>query len=209
MYFPETEPFSLEFLAQGYDSTFMLPAMGFVFYILCIYLFVIVTHAILWLVEFKVKKMAAVRRFLSGLLYWGPLSRFFMESYMELSLLAFVNFETLFWHSKLHALNFSNVLCLVFLATSFLLPIFMVAYVAYKVKHWEDDEFKKRNGTLLEGLSTKWSSRRRSVLFLPIMYFTRRMIFVLTVVYFPDIFWAMIACQFAISTTLLIFLLWD
>lgn len=53
-YLPETEPFSLEFLAQGYETTLMLPAMGFLFYIVCIYLMTILLHAILWLVEFKV-----------------------------------------------------------------------------------------------------------------------------------------------------------
>lgn len=34
------------------------------------------------------------------------------------------------------------------------------------------------------------------------------MIFVVTVVYLPTFFWAMIACQFAITTTMIIFLQW-
>ena len=60
-----------------------------------------------------------------------------MESYMELSLLAFVNLETLFWHKKLHALNFSNWTCLFILSANLALPIIMITFVAYKVKHWE------------------------------------------------------------------------
>lgn len=171
----------------------MIPAMGTVFFLLCTYLACIVFHAILFLIEKKAPKVAIVRGFLSKLLYWGPLSRFFMESYMEMCLLAFINMERLFWHPKLHALSFSNVVGLILLAAYLALPIVMVLYVAYRVQHWSDDRFLKINGTLLDGLSTNWISRRQSVLFLPIMYFSRRLAFVLTVVYMPDFFWAVIA----------------
>jgi len=187
----------------------MIPAMGTVFFLLCTYLACIVSHAILFWIEKKAPKVAIVRGFLSKLLYWGPLSRFFMESYMEMCILAFINMETLFWHPKLHALKFSNVVGLILLGAYLALPIVMVVYVAYRVHHWNDEKFLKINGTLLDGLSTNWVSRRKSVLFLPIMYFGRRLAFVLTIVYLPDFFWAVIAVQFAISTSLIMFLQWD
>lgn len=208
-YFPEGEAFSLEFLAQGYDTCFMVPAMGTIFFLLLAYLGIVLSHAILWLVEKKAPKVAIVKRFLGNLLYWGPLSRFFMESYMELCMLAFINYERLFWHPKLHALRFSNVVGLILWVVYLALPIGMVFYVAHRVSKWRDEDFLKRNGTLLDGLATNWVSRRKSVLFMPIMYFGRRLAFVLTVVYLPEFFWAMIATQFAISTSLIMFLQWD
>lgn len=209
LYYPEGEAYNLEFLAQGYDTCFMIPAMGTVFFLLCTYLATIVTHAILFFIEKKAPKVAIVRGFLSKLLYWGPLSRFFMESYMEMCILAFINMETLFWHPKLHALKFSNVVGLILLGAYLALPIVMVIYVSYRVAHWTDEKFLKINGTLLDGLSTNWISRRQSVLFMPSMYFGRRLAFVLTIVYLPEFFWAVIAVQFAISLSLIMFLQWD
>ena len=132
-----------------------------------------------------------------------------MESFLEILLLAFVSTEASFWHPELPGLAFSNVLGHLFKVAYLALPIVLVLYVARMVTHWDNPEFHERNGTLLEGLNVNWVGQKRGVLFMPIMYFIRRIIFAVTVVYWQTFFWGMIACQFAISTTMMIFLQWS
>lgn len=91
----------------------MIPAMGFLLYLLWTYLFAMLLHVILYALSKKFQKVDKVKRLLHDLLYWGPLSRLLMESFMEILLLSFVSTETLFWHPDLPGLAFSNTLGIV------------------------------------------------------------------------------------------------
>ena len=54
-----------------------------------------------------------------------------------------------------------------------------------------------------------WEEGHWMILLFPAMYFIRRMALTLTAVYWSKFFWGQICCQFAISTTLIIFLQWS
>ena len=46
-HFPEIEPFSLQFMECGFEDVFIIPGLGFVFYVLVAYICGILIHAFL------------------------------------------------------------------------------------------------------------------------------------------------------------------
>ena len=91
-----------------------------------------------------------------------------------------------------------------------LLPLSLYIVVAYacKINEWQNPMFEIKYGALLEGVKQDRDSWRGVVLFIPAAHFVRRIIFAATIVFWYDFFWGQIACQFAVSTIMIIFLQW-
>ena len=78
------------------------------------------------------------------MLYWNPLQRLFIEGYLSFFLYAVINAKKLFWHIKLGSLNFSNILCIVFLVLCPTLPIVLIANLAIKKDKWKKSKFNDK-----------------------------------------------------------------
>ncbi len=116
--------------------------MGFLFYLLFVYLLAMILHCVLFAFSKKYQKVEKVKGILHDQLYWGPLSRLLMESFMEILLLSFVSTETMFWHQDLPALAFSNTLGIILKVAYVGLPVLLILFVARMVAKWDSEEFK-------------------------------------------------------------------
>ena len=88
------------------------------------------------------------------------------------------------------------------------LPAFLIVFYARNAIKWGDETFKKKHGTVTDGINTKFEKRKWLVNFVPLSFFVRRFIFALTIVFWYQFFWAQIALQFLMTTIMIIFLQW-
>ena len=113
MYFPESDPFSLNFMMSGYDTVLIIPGIGLLYYTMLGFLSLIVLYILLKPV-FKACKgrLDKVSNALSRFLFWNSIIRFFTEAYCELSLMAIINIQSMQWHNGLIALDYNNCLAI-------------------------------------------------------------------------------------------------
>ena len=102
-YFPEEEPYSLNFQMCGYESLLFILNAGFPLYIIHAYIALVVLYLILKLAKkiFKCKCTCLLKsvKCLGKYLLWNTLIRVFMELYQDLSLISALNMHTVTWNS--------------------------------------------------------------------------------------------------------------
>ena len=75
-------------------------------------------------------------------------------------------------------------------------------------KKWNEKVFKERYGSLIDGADTELKSGHLVVLFIPLTYFLRRLIFCICLVFWIEFLWGQVFFQFMISVLMIIFLQW-
>ena len=59
---------------------------------------------------------------------------------------------------------------------------------------------------MLEGTNTRWKTNQWMILFLPLIYFIRRLTMILTSIFWPKFFFGQIVFQYVVSLSLIIFI---
>ena len=153
MYIPEAEPLSVNFQQAGYESELFIPNLGLLFYIMlgqfCLY-------GIDLIMLFSCKscpKLTKLAVKLNGYLYVNGTIRLFMEAYLDLTLVTFLNIDYFDWNNKIPANIASNMLAAFFAVAVVVFPITLLIYFACNMKKWNDPDFSNKSGTLLEGVN--------------------------------------------------------
>ena len=128
-----------------------------------------------------------------NLLFWGGTSRFFIESYVQITLYTLLNLKEFEWDKDFPLITLSDVLSIVSLAAIVTLPIVLVIFLACTMAKWSDGEFAARNGALLDGADLDREFNQWLVLLIPMSYFLRRMLMCLTLVFWIDFIWGQLA----------------
>ena len=111
-----------------------------------------------------------------------------MESFLDISLFALMNISELVWIEGCNGVKTSNVLSYIFVSIVFAAPIFLAGFACMRRKKWKKSSFKKRYGSLLEGIKTD-KDNPALVVFTSLTFFSRRLVLSLTLVYMQDFFW--------------------
>ena len=82
---------------------------------------------------------------------WGGTVRFLMESYMELLLAACLNVLMFDNTSGYIGVAFSNYYAVFFFVITVGFPIWIILFYLCRIDQWEDEEFERKWGTVLEG----------------------------------------------------------
>ena len=102
-YFPEEEPYSLNFSMCGYESLLFILNAGFALYIMHGYLALVVLYLLLkladWISKKKCKCLHKSVKKLGKFLLWNSLIRLYMELYQDASLISALNMHTVDWES--------------------------------------------------------------------------------------------------------------
>ena len=139
-FFPEVDPYGLNFLETGFETTIWIPGIGMQFY-LFIALIIASNCYILFLIATKLCKCGKkFAKKMSKFFFWNSLIRLWMESYLDLILNSIINSETLFWNEKLDALTVSNILCLTCLGLSSIFPLIFLGYYCKNFNRWHNKE---------------------------------------------------------------------
>ena len=190
-YFPEEEAFSLNFETAGLESKLFLKNIGFILYLVLFNILYMLLHLIFWPLRdtcnFFKNLVAKMERYL----YFNGTIRFYMEVFFDILLVGSLNIHTAEWDTLFLAEKVSNYISLFFIALICIWPLGSI-FVAWKEPLcWRDPAFINKYGTIFDGTSTKKQELgQRSLLFVSIIFFFRRVAFVIVVLAFKETLWA-------------------
>ena len=126
-YFPETEPYNLNFQECGYESQYFLENIGFPLYVMHGFIWLIIISLVLYLVNCicKYSLVSKIINRLGAFLYWNGLIRTYMELYQDLSLTAALNMHVVSWQSPFDWVIVTNKYALTALVIVIALPILL------------------------------------------------------------------------------------
>ena len=143
-YFPEDEPFNLNFQVCGIESKFFLQIMGLPLYIMHGYIALFVLYALFFLLHrvFKSKYLKKIKKFIGAMLLWNGLIRLYMELYQDLSQSSVLNMYTADWQTKFKWVQISNYYSLVCLILVTSLPVLLfVPFYCRRREKWGKKKF--------------------------------------------------------------------
>lgn len=207
MYIPDVDSFSLNFQQAGYFTwLFLANAQGFLLALLMHFSLIFVFLA-LYVFERRYPKLKSKRKKLRNYLFWKVSIQLFMESYLDIAIFSFMNISEIVWIEGCSGVRASNVLAYIFIILVSAAPLFLAGFAFWRRQKWKKSSFKKRYGSLLEGIKTD-KDNAFLVITTSLTFFSRRLILSLTLIYMQNFFWGQIAIQLMISTLLMIFLQW-
>ena len=127
-------------------------------------------------------------------LFWAVAIRFVFESYLELVICVTIGLLNLQWSSENFSITYCSIFTIVFGVIVIILPLLTSIIYYCNIDRIEEEEFKRKYGTLYDGLQLDDSAdKRKSALIYPFLFILRRLVFMVTVVWFDYFVWIQIA----------------
>ena len=114
-YWPESEPFSVNYEMAGTESIFFLANIGFVMYLIYIHVFLVIVHASIHKLRNKSRCIERLHTKIGSYFYWEGYNRFYMEIFLNVTFLSIFSLQTADWASQFLSVKFSNALSVVFI----------------------------------------------------------------------------------------------
>ena len=130
---------------------------------------------------------------LKDFLFWAGTSKFFVESYVQITLMTLLHIKDYEWDTDFSVITLSSVLTICFMAMILILPIALVSYLACNMSKWFDEKFLGKHGALLDNADLDRESEQWIVLLIPVAYFLRRLLMCVTLVFWTDFIWGQLA----------------
>ena len=128
-----------------------------------------------------------------------------MEAYLDVCLFTTINMVEMDWPEGIHIVTVSNWLTYVSFGFCAILPILMSIYLCVNRKKWHGELFMAKAGTMVEGTSQK-AGKEIYVAMIPIVFFTRRLLSTVSLIFWIDFFFGQIVAQFILCMAVMIFL---
>ena len=142
-YFPEEDPFNLNFQQSGYESKFFIANIGLILWIFYSYILLCMVYFIL----FKCKQIKAK---IGSFLFWNGFIRLLFELFYEITLLSTLNLiQNSSFQNPFKSIVYSNALSIVFAIAMYTIPFFLLIFFCFKKTHWNSKAFKARYGAFL------------------------------------------------------------
>ena len=144
---PEPRFFNINFEAIGIETTLLITNIGSVIWNTYAGLF----FALLTLCLFKV---TSVWEKVGKKFFFNGMVRFTMIHYQEYVLLSILNIAMIDYGSPYESERYSNTISIIFFILSLILPPILIILTTLYFNQWLNREFRKRFGSLLEGINT-------------------------------------------------------
>ena len=131
-----------------------------------------------------------------------------MEAYVDFALFSMLNIASIEWPEGLHGVTISNYIAYVLFGLVLAVPLLLFAIAICKRKSWQDEGFGTKYGAFLDGTKTDKPGLQVAVLIFAMVFFMRRLLLCLTLVFWTEFFWGQVALQFGLSTLLIIVIHW-
>lgn len=181
-YFPDDDPYNLQFEMLEIETVYFLQNLGFLFWIIMAHGAFVILHALIYKLRSSCSCASKVVAKIGNYLYWNGVFRLYMEVYFDITLLSLLNMHMLDWQTEFVAIQASNVISVVTLALISVVPVYFFVFYLKKLDKWGDEGFKKNYSSVLEG--TRSLSKEKKLLVIPMAFFARRLLFVVTVIWF-------------------------
>ena len=111
-YWPEADPFTVNFEMAGVESTLLLANIGFAIYLIYIHILAMTIHLCIHMLRSVAKCIDILHAKLSSYLYWVGLNRFYMELFFDVTFLSILNLHTVDWTTQFTSVMASNIVAL-------------------------------------------------------------------------------------------------
>ena len=140
-------------------------------------------------------------------LFWGAALRFIFEAYLELVLCILIGLSKMRWVKGDFSIFYNNLFTIGVAIVVFIMPFFTSVFYGWNIDKMDEVEFKRRFGTLYQGLNLDMEEgKRKSGLFFPFFFVIRRIAFVGAAIWLAHFLWSQLAIQFFCSVTMIIYL---
>ena len=123
-------------------------------------------------------------------LFWSMAIRFVFESYLELVICVAIGLLNLQWSSKNFSITYCSIFNIVFAVIVLVMPLLTSIFYYINIDRVDEEEFKRKYGTLYDGLQLDDSEdKRKSAIIYPFLFIIRRLVFMITVIWFDYFVW--------------------
>ena len=127
-------------------------------------------------------------------MFFGVALRFVFEAYLEFGLCITIGILNLGWDQTNMSINYCSVFTVVFAIIYLLMPLYVGLFYYINIDKVENEHFRKRYGTLYDGLELEIEeNKRKSALIFPLLFVVRRIVFLVSVIWLNHFFWSQIA----------------
>ena len=127
-------------------------------------------------------------------LFWSTALRFVFESYLELVICVTIGMLNISWESENFSTQYCAIFTVIFMIVVFFMPLFTLIFYYWKIDSLEEEEFKRKYGTLYDGLQLDMDKdKRKEALMYPFLFIIRRLVFMVTVIFMAHFTWSQIA----------------
>lgn len=191
--------FSANLEQCGYESLWLLSNTSFLHWTLVAHATMFVLGAILIYLFCTTKKSSWFRRVFIGYFIWNGLVRLFMETFVDLLLAATLNITQVPWVDTWSSLNqtekYSIGLSLAILAAMICLLLF------FSVHYYRNFyELKENVSAMLSGVRYTEKKKTRALLFVPFIFFLRRIVFMVVTLFSSENFVVQLIAMLTMST---------
>ena len=128
-YWPEADPFTVNFEIAGVESTLLLANIVFAIYLIYIHILAMTIHLCIHKLTRVATCIDNLHAKLSSYLYWVGLNRLYMELFFDVTFLSILNLHTVDWSTQFKSVMASNVVALMSLTiVCGVLTLYIVGY---------------------------------------------------------------------------------
>ena len=138
-YFPESEPFSINFETAGIEAKLFLENVGLAFYIVLASIILGLLHFILRPFRNFCDCLLKMTKRMESFLYFNGTIRFYTEIFFDVCLQAALNLHTIEWVTPFFSVNASNSLSVVFIVLVCIFPFCTILVSCLQPKLWTDE----------------------------------------------------------------------
>lgn len=182
----QTDPINERYEASGLESKYFINNLGTFFLILIVYFF----FTLLWLVVSFARKWSDCKclklldKKLHRSLFWNGLIAVVFESYLMVSLCAFIAIQNSF-SFRVFGQSFQTICLLAIMTVYIVIPFFVLLVVIRRFEQLQNVQVKRRFGLIYRGLNLKYG---RIVTLWPLYYLVRRLYLPYVVVFGTGVF---------------------
>ena len=203
-YFPEEDPFSINFQSAGYTSSlFLLNGQEILSNFSVHFCFIGLLLLVCLIKKCCPKIVAKVQHFL----FWNGTIRLFIYVYLDMILFSLLNLHEKKRMEKLSmikSIEISNWLSISCLTSGAFVPLTLLAcYIKQRKNLQEDTGLIVKTGSFILGARLE---KFGSAVATPMLYFARSVILSLSLVYFQDKFWLQLLISMSATMTVAMFL---
>ena len=184
---PESIPYTPQFELVGYESTLTISNISVICWTytvnLGIFLFIFCP---IWLINHKTGRLSRAKSGFAGYFFWNGLLRLFMETFFDSFLASVLNVHTADWSSSSASVQYSNIASLVFLVITGITFIIVATMYVRNLDIMGFGDIRGKYGALLDDTSLVSLERNYFLLLHPLIFFSRRIIFTISVIFMGD-----------------------
>lgn len=162
---------------MGFESLDPFKNLQLIFIAFILFIFLPVIIRFFWLLLYCFSRVRICIQKLESKLYWNSYIRFFLESYLELSIVALIRIQDFSFDSKGESISTIFSIFVFSLMVLIIPGAWAILYVSNQTT-LDSTQFKAKFEELYDQLDTK----RKEALFQPILFLLRRMTYTLSVV---------------------------